>query len=93
MILVPLPLAILLRLPGSIILDSTGIRQRFWQRRGKHVPWKDFASVVHVSEDGSTVVYGRFQSPITFSPYLVDQTRFDREVVAFSKACEIRDDL
>ena len=32
-------------------------------------------------------------TPIAFSPYLVDQSRFDREVKAFSHTDEISDDL
>lgn len=39
------------------------------------------------------MVYGKFQPPIVFSPYLVDQSKFDREVKAFSQTYEIRDDL
>jgi hypothetical protein len=87
-----LPVAILLALPGRVAIDSSGIRQRYWWRPEKRIPWSNFASVIHDRNDGSTIVYGKFESPITFSPYLVDQSRFDREVKAFSRTDEIRDD-
>ena len=88
-----LPLAILLALPGRVVIDSAGVKQRYWWRSEKCIPWSNFASVIHDRDDGSTIVYGKFESPITFSPYLVDQSRFDREVKAFSHTDEIRDDL
>jgi hypothetical protein len=88
-----LPVAILLALPGRVVIDSSGISQRFWWRSEKRIPWSEFASVIHDRNDGSTIVYGKFESPIAFSPYLVDQSRFDREVKAFSHTDEIRDDL
>jgi hypothetical protein len=88
-----LPAAILLALPGRIVIDSFGIRQRFWWRPEKRIPWGEFASVIHDRNDGSTIVYGKFQSPIVFSRYLVDQSRFDREVMTLSHTDEIRDDL
>ena len=87
-----LPLAILFLLPGRVVIDPKGIRQRFWWRREKYIPWKDFASAVRDRNDGSTIVYGKFQSPIAFSPYLVDQLRFDREVKAWSRTNEIPED-
>ncbi len=92
-IVTALPVAILLALPGRIVIDSSGIRQHFWWRPEKRIPWSEFASVIHDRNDGSTIVYGKFESPIAFSPYLVDQSRFDREVKAFSHTDEIRDDL
>jgi hypothetical protein len=88
-----LPAAILLALPGRVVVDSSGIRQRFWWCPERRMPWTDFASVIHDRNDGSTIVYGKFQPPIVFSPYLADQSRFDREVKAFSQTYEIRDDL
>jgi hypothetical protein len=88
-----IPVAILLALPGRVVVDSSGITQRFWWRPERRIPWSDFASVIHDRNDGSTIVYGKLESPIAFSPYLVDQSRFDREVKAFSQTQEIRDDL
>ena len=88
-----LPVAILLALPGRVVIDPSGIRQRYWWRKERHIPWSDFASVIHERNDGSTIVYGKFETPIAFSPYLVDQSRFDSEVKAFTQTYEIRDDL
>jgi hypothetical protein len=92
-ILVPLLLAIMLLLPGQVVIDSMGIRQRRWWRRENSIPWNDVSSVVRSRDDGSTIVYGKFESPITFSPYLVDQPRFDTEVRARTLIEEIRGDL
>jgi hypothetical protein len=91
-ILGALPVAILLALPGRVVIDSSGIRQHYWWRPEKRIPWSDFASVYHDSSNGCTMVYGKFESPIAFSPYLVDQLRFDREVKASSRTYEIRND-
>jgi hypothetical protein len=88
-----LPVAILVALPGRVVISSSGIRQSFWWRPEKRIPWSEFASVIHDRNDGSTIVYGKFVSPIAFSPYLVDQSRFDSELKAFSHTDEIRDDL
>lgn len=88
-----LPIAILLALPGRVVIDSSGVRQTFWWRPGRHIGWRDFASVIHDRNDGSTIVYGKFGSPIRFSSYLVDQSRFDREVKAFSQTEKIPDDI
>jgi hypothetical protein len=88
-----LPVAILLALRGRVVINSSGIRQRFWWRPEKRIPWSEFASVIHDRNDGSTIVYGKFESPTTFSSYLADQSRFDHEVKVFSHTDEIRDDL
>ena len=88
-----LALAIPLALPGRVVIDPSGIRQRYWWRRERYVPWSDFASVIHDRNDGATIVYGKFETPIVFSPYLVEQARFDSEVKAFTRTFEIRDDL
>jgi hypothetical protein len=88
-----LPVAILFSIPGRIAVDSSGVRQRYWWRRDKFIPWKDFAEMMHNSGDGSTIVYGKFESAITFSPYLVDHQRFDREVMTYSRTTEIPVDL
>jgi hypothetical protein len=49
-----IPVAILLALPGRVVTDSSGVRQRYWWRPEKSIPWSDFASVIHDRSDGST---------------------------------------
>ena len=93
LILVSLPLSILLLLPGRVAVDSAGIRQHFWWRRSKYIPWNHFASFIHDGNNGTTVVYGKFEDPIMFSAYLVDQARFDREVRDFSGTDALPDDI
>ena len=88
-----LPVVILFLQPGRVVVDSIGVRQRYWWGKEKRIPWSDFASVIHDRNDDSTIVYGKSASPVTFSPCLVDQSRFDREVKAFSQTQEIRDDV
>ena len=91
--LVALPLAILMLLPGRVVINSAGITQRFWWRTEKRIAWTDFASAINDKGSGATIVYGKTVNPITFSPYLVDQTGFDREVKAASHIAEIPDDI
>jgi len=89
-----LPVVILFLQPGVVVIDSIGVRQRYWWRKERVVSWNDCASVIHDRTDGSTIVYGKSEAlPVIFSPYLVDQSRFDREVKAFSNTREIRDDV
>src|SRR5439155_4072275 len=92
-IVAAIPIAQLLALPGRVAIDSFRIRQRYWWRSEKCITWSDLASVIHNQNDGATIVYGKFSSPIVFSPYLVNQSRFDREVKAFSRTDEIPDDV
>jgi len=93
MVLASLPLAVLVLLPGRVAIDPTGIKQRFWWRSEKRIAWTDFASAIRDRDTGSTIVYGKFTTPITFSPYLVDQSGFDREMKAISRTTEIPEDI
>jgi hypothetical protein len=58
-----IPVAILLALPGRVVTDSSSIRQRFWWRPEKSIPWSDFASVIHDRVYGSTIVYQHLRGP------------------------------
>ena len=65
-----LAVAILLALPGRAVIDPSGIKQRYWWRKDKQVPWSDFASVIHDRNDGSTIVYGNLKLQSFFRPTL-----------------------
>jgi hypothetical protein len=63
-----LPVAILLALPGRVVIDSSGIRQRSWWRSEKHIPWSEFASVIHDQNDGSTMCMANSNLRLPFLP-------------------------
>jgi len=80
---------ILFALPGSIVLDERGVRQHYWWGRNKQIPWSDVASAVHDPRNKYTVVYGKNGGTISFSPYLADQGRFGREILAHTQLDDI----
>jgi hypothetical protein len=45
-----LPVAILLALPGRVVIDSSGITQRFWWRPERCMPWSDFLPLLSTTE-------------------------------------------
>jgi hypothetical protein len=93
LMLAALPLSVLFLLPGKISVDSTGVRQHCWWGKERRISWNDFATAIHDPQDGSTIVYGKFSSPIRFSPYLVGHARFDREMKNWSQAENIPDNI
>ena len=92
-ILAALPISVLLALPGRIVTDSDGIHQRYWWRSERRLPWTDVVSVARNQSKGQTIVYGKFASPIVFSHYLVDSSRFEREVKSHSHRFDPGSDL
>jgi hypothetical protein len=80
-----IPASLLLALPGHVVTDFAGIRQRYWWRSEKRLAWTDVVSVARNDEKGETIVYGRFSPPIVFSPYLVARSRFELEVRTHSR--------
>ena len=92
-LLTAIPIGILLALPGRVITDSSGIRQQRWWRSEKHMPWSDVVSVGRNDSKDELIVYGKSFSPIVFSPYLVDRSRFKREVKMHSRRTDPGTDL
>lgn len=81
--------AILLATPRAVTLDSNGIRQRRWIRGVREIPWAEVAWMRRGVNTGTTYVKGRNGGrPVSFSPLLVGQARFEREVRAHACNCE-----
>ena len=74
-------LAILLAYPRPVLLDHNGIRQQRWLRRDREIAWAEVAWIERGWRTGATYVKNKNGGrPISFSPLLVGQSRFEREV-------------
>ena len=84
-VLIPLVvvLAILLARPRPVVLDHDGVRQHRWLRPDRAIAWNDIASMKRGRNTGLTYVRSKKGGrPISFSPLLVGQPRFEHEVRA-----------
>ncbi len=82
-----IPLAVLLALlsvtPQTVKLDHDGIRQRRWFRADRTIAWSEVAWIKRGRRTGATYVKSKNGGrPISFSPLMVGQSRFEREVRA-----------
>lgn len=89
-VLIPLTVlfALLLTKPRSVILDQNGIRQprSIWGVR--EIGWNEVGSVERGRNTGSIYVRSRNGGrPVSFSPLLVGQSRFERELRARTRDC------
>lgn len=76
-------LAIVLATPRTVTLDSTGIRQHRWIRVDREILWAEIAWMRRGFRTGTTYVKSKNGGrPVSFSPLLVGQWRFEREVRA-----------
>jgi hypothetical protein len=92
-VLIPLSVlvAILLAKPRTVTVDQNGIRQNRWFRGDRAIAWNEIAWMKRGPNTGSTYVKSKNGGrPISFSPLLVGQSRFEREVRAYAPN---RDDL
>jgi hypothetical protein len=82
-VLIPLSVlaAIILATPRSVLTDHLGVHQRHWLGNEKVIPWEDVAWMRRGRNTGTTYVKssngGR---PVSFSPLLRGQSRFEHEV-------------
>ncbi len=84
--------ALLIAKPRSVVLDHNGIRQQRWIRGDREVAWNQIAWVRRGRNTGATYVKSKSGGrPISFSPLLVGQSRFEREVRAHVK-CDLDED-
>ncbi len=75
--------AILLAKPRTVMLDHNGIRQQRWIRSDREIAWSEIAWMRRGRNTDTTYVKRRNGGrPISFSPLLVGQSRFEREVRA-----------
>ncbi len=81
--------AIILATPDAVITDHNGIRQRHWLLGDRVIAWDEIAWMRRGQNTGATYVKslngGR---PISFSPLLVGQSRFEREVRTHTRDLE-----
>jgi hypothetical protein len=88
-VLIPLSVlaAILLAWPKAVMLDHNGIKQRRWIRGDREIGWSDIAWMKRGKRTDATYVKSKQGGrPISFSPLLVNQSRFEKEVRARATA-------
>jgi|SRR5271166_4168909 len=81
-------LAIHFATPDAVATDEDGVRhiRRF---RRKAIPWSEVVEAIRNPDNGCTEVRGKWGAMISFSPYLVAQDRFEREVLIHTQLEEI----
>ena len=73
--------AILLAMPGTVIVSSGGIEQHRWIRSDRKIAWDEIAWMRRGVNTGTTYVKSKNGGrPVSFSPLLVGQSRFESEV-------------
>jgi len=90
--LIPLSVlvAILLAEPRTILINHEGIRQHRWLRGDRVIAWNEIAWMRRGRNTGSTYVKSRNGGrPVSFSPLLVGQSRFEREVRKHAREIEL----
>jgi hypothetical protein len=93
-IVIPLSVlvAIILAQPRPVTIDHHGIRQNRWIRRHREIAWSEIAWMRRGLSTGVTYVKSKNGGrPISFSPLLVGQSRFEREVRAHARQCSDSD--
>jgi len=89
--LIPLSVlaAILLAKPRTVRTDHEGIHQRRWLRGDRIIAWNEIAWMKRGRNTGTTYVKSRNGGrPVSFSPLLVGQSRFEREVRKHARELE-----
>jgi len=81
--------AILLAMPRKVIVDGDGIRQQRLIRADRHIAWNEIAWMRRGVNSGATYVKSKNGGrPVSFSPLLVGQFRFEKEIRAHAHGCE-----
>jgi hypothetical protein len=73
-------LMMLLELPGTIIVNSSGIRQSFWLRRKRKIRWEDISTIAADKGLNEIEIEGSDRSKIIHSRLHTDGPRFISEV-------------
>jgi hypothetical protein len=53
--------------PAPVIVDDAGVRQNYWWRRNKQIPWKEVVEAVREPETDRTMVRGKWGTCISLS--------------------------
>ncbi len=76
--------------PRTVLINHEGIRQRRWLRRDRVIAWNEIAWMRRGRNTGTTYVKSRSGGrPVSFSPLLVGQSRFEREVRKHTHATDL----
>ncbi|HSZ63049.1 MAG TPA: hypothetical protein VK828_14700 [Terriglobales bacterium] len=82
--------AILLAEPRTVLINDEGIRQHRWLRGDRVIPWNEIAWMRRGRNTGTTYVKSRNGGrPVSFSPLLIGQSRFEREVRRHARGIEL----
>ncbi len=82
-------LALLLAMPRTISVDHRGIRQHRWLMGDREIPWHEVAWMHRGSNTGAIYVKSKNGGrPVSFSPLLVGQARFEHEVRSHAQKCD-----
>jgi drug/metabolite transporter (DMT)-like permease len=90
--LIPLSVlvAILLAEPRRILVNDEGIRQHRWLRGDRVIAWNEIVWMRRGRNTGSTYLKSRNGGrAVSFSPLLVGQSRFEREVRKRAREIEL----
>ncbi len=90
--LIPLSVlaAILLAKPRTVWTDREGIRQQRWLGGHRFIAWDEIAWMRRGRNTGTTYVKSRNGGrPLSFSPLLVGQSRFERDVRQHTREIEL----
>ena len=90
--LIPLSVlvAILLAEPRTVLINHEGIRQHLWLRGDRVIAWNEIGWMRRGRNTGTTYVKSRNGGrAISFSPLLVGQSRFEREVRKHAREIEL----
>jgi hypothetical protein len=90
--LIPLSvlIAILLATPRSVSTDPEGVHQHRWFRKDRVIRWNEVAWVRRGRNTGATYVKSRNGGrPVSFSPLLIGQRSFERELRNYARDLEL----
>ena len=89
--LIPLSVlvAILATMPRVVVTDHGGIHQRLWLREERFISWGKVAWMRRGNSGATDVKSQNGGRPISFSPLLVGQSRFEQEVRRHTRGLDV----
>jgi len=68
-------IALLTSFPGTILIDSRGLQQKFWARRNKRIRWADIVEINTGERSRTVAITGTDGTKIVHSRQLPDRQR------------------
>jgi hypothetical protein len=90
-VLIPLSLLLVMLFakPREVTLTRDGVHQPHWLKQDREIAWNEVESIRRGLNTGTTYVRSRNGGrAISFSPLLVGQSRFEKEVKAHARHCD-----